>query len=192
VYRRNRAAIEEWGDPIPAGANCVLDVPFRGGTLAINHACEEAFGEREIAVLEHFAGVMNEAHRRLEDLKSLALQQEQLYQAQKLEAIGQLATGVAHELNNPLTSVLGYSELLRRGELDPQVRQHLEIIHQEGDRGRIFEPFFTTKEVGESVGAGLSLSLCYSIARGHGGRLWAEPRAAGALLVLELPAIAAA
>ena len=50
----------------------------------------------------------------LEQLKST---QAQLLQAEKLSAIGQLVAGVAHELNNPLTSVIGYAQLLE-DELD--------------------------------------------------------------------------
>jgi signal transduction histidine kinase len=104
--------------------------------VAINSSEENAFSARDIQILERFAQVLNEAHRRLEDLKNLARQEAQLHQAQKLEAVGQLATGVAHEINNPLTAVLGYSELLLRRELDPEVREHLETIHQEGERAR--------------------------------------------------------
>ncbi|HKO05745.1 MAG TPA: PAS domain S-box protein, partial [Candidatus Acidoferrales bacterium] len=45
-------------------------------------------------------------------LETLRRTQEQLVQSEKMVAVGQLISGVAHELNNPLTAILGYSELL--------------------------------------------------------------------------------
>ncbi len=48
--------------------------------------------------------------RDVTDVKRL---EEQLIQAEKLAAMGQMLAGVAHELNNPLTAILGVTELLR-------------------------------------------------------------------------------
>jgi PAS domain S-box-containing protein len=61
----------------------------------------------------------------------------QLFQSQKLESIGRLAGGVAHDLNNLLTPILGYSEMLatRLPESDKQ-RQRIEIIHDAAVKSR--------------------------------------------------------
>ncbi|MBC7222883.1 MAG: GAF domain-containing protein, partial [Anaerolineae bacterium] len=70
-----------------------------------------------------------------EQMQELHRAQTRLLQAEKLSAIGQLVSGVAHELNNPLTSVLGYAQmLLRRAPADEETRHHLERIATQAAR----------------------------------------------------------
>jgi len=59
--------------------------------------------------------------------------QQQLVQSGKLAAIGELAAGVAHEINNPLFAILGLTEfLLKEAEAGSKAQQRLELIQQTG------------------------------------------------------------
>src|SRR5713226_2561283 len=70
--------------------------------------------------------------RDVTDLKRL---QEQLIQAEKLAAMGQMLAGVAHELNNPLTAILGVTELLREREgADDSTKRQLELTYRQARR----------------------------------------------------------
>jgi PAS domain S-box-containing protein len=69
------------------------------------------------------------------DVTEVKRLEEQLIQAEKLAAMGQMLAGVAHELNNPLTAILGVSELLRdRQGLDESTKRQLEMTHRQARR----------------------------------------------------------
>jgi signal transduction histidine kinase len=69
----------------------------------------------------------------IEDLAEERRMQQQLVQSGKLAAIGELAAGVAHEINNPLFAILGLTEfLLKESEAGSKAHTRLELIHQTG------------------------------------------------------------
>jgi two-component system NtrC family sensor kinase len=69
------------------------------------------------------------------DVTELKRLEEQLIQAEKLAAMGQMLAGVAHELNNPLTAILGVTELLRDGQgLEESTKRQLELTHRQARR----------------------------------------------------------
>ena len=68
------------------------------------------------------------------DVTIETLLREQVIHNERLSAVGQLVAGVAHELNNPLQSVIGFSELLLDGESRPGARADLEQVKTEAMR----------------------------------------------------------
>jgi two-component system NtrC family sensor kinase len=69
------------------------------------------------------------------DITEVKRMEEQLIQAEKLAAMGQMLAGVAHELNNPLTAILGASELVRdRPGVDENTKRQLEMTHRQARR----------------------------------------------------------
>ena len=60
--------------------------------------------------------------------------EKELNQASRLAAVGELASGVAHEINNPLTAVIGFSELLMSRDIPEDVKQDVRIINENAQR----------------------------------------------------------
>lgn len=83
---------------------------------------------------EAFNNMMAMLEQQVEEQRQL---QEQLLQSSKLAALGELAANIAHEINNPLTGVLGYAALLQRGlSVDDPNARNLKVIENETMRAR--------------------------------------------------------
>ncbi len=104
--------IFEWMAKKKSGETFWVEVSLRRVTLMGNHGV--------LAVV-----------RDISERKAL---EAQLRQGQKLESIGTLASGVAHEINNPLMGMINYAELISSRVNDPALKEFAEGIKLEGDR----------------------------------------------------------
>ncbi|SDI19288.1 hybrid sensor histidine kinase/response regulator [Alloyangia pacifica] len=74
--------------------------------------------------------------------RRLAAQREQIFQAEKMSALGELLAGVAHELNNPLSVVVGHALMLRDEDISDDVLRRVEKISDAAERcARIVKSF---------------------------------------------------
>jgi two-component system NtrC family sensor kinase len=96
----------------------------------------------------------------VEDVTDQRNLEAQVIQSDKMASIGQLVSGVAHELNNPLTSIAGLSELLLEREPGREMpREHLRVIHEQAERaGRIVRNLLTFARKGVPEKAAVDLN----------------------------------
>jgi signal transduction histidine kinase len=130
------------------GIQCTLVLPllFKDrllGVLIMDSREINGFNEHDaelaMALAQHATTAMENARLYEElahSLEELQRTQGELVRSQRLEGLAQMVAGAAHELNNPLTVVQGYSELLLRQEISPQMRSDVERILQAIERSR--------------------------------------------------------
>jgi len=86
---------------------------------------------RQLATTIEKVRLYEETCRAYEDLRKT---QEQLLQSEKMSAVGQLIAGVAHELNNPLTAILGYAQLLESEGLNERAADFVNKLFKQAQR----------------------------------------------------------
>ncbi len=86
---------------------------------------------RQLATTIEKVRLYEETCRAYEDLRKT---QEQLLQSEKMSAVGQLIAGVAHELNNPLTAILGYAQLLETEGLNNRAQDYVGKLFKQAQR----------------------------------------------------------
>ncbi len=122
-----------------SGASRMLVAPLRGwrralGTLVIDGHSRQVDDQQLVELSSDLARQLSIAVEGVVVLDELIRQQARLLQSEKLAALGQFVAGIAHEMNNPLQSVLGHLELMIASKEHAAHRAALERIYHDADR----------------------------------------------------------
>ena len=143
----DRAVIDEEG----IRAFVCVQVQNRGrslGVLSLGRRTPEPFTQSEVALVEASANQIGLALANAQlhsdtrhHLEGLKVAEAQLIEGEKLSTAGKLASGLAHEIRNRLTTILGLAELsLMRADVSVTSRQHLRaIVEETSGAGRLLE-----------------------------------------------------
>ncbi len=108
-------------------AGAELFLPADGRTLAVRAV-------QAVSSASHAAGDPPGTVLLIDDVTEERARQSLLTRAERLATAGQLASGLAHEINNPLASVIGFAQLLRRDPDSPERNEWLSIIEEQAQR----------------------------------------------------------
>ncbi len=165
-----------------------MSMPLRAGEqmLGLFHIVRtQLFTENDRLVLESLVGVLSSVllnarrYQQLQErIEAQNLAEKKMVEAARLAAIGEIAAGVAHELNNPLTTIAGFTELVLEDlPADDRAHENLGMVLQEARRARDVvrrlldfsrqdQSFKVPADINEILGE--ALALVHHLARASG------------------------
>lgn len=130
AHPHDRARVEEMFQSVITGRVPNAHVEFRA-----QHAdCSWRMLRASVGPLFDAAGKITGVVASARDVTESRQFEQQAAQKEKFAAMGRMMAGAAHELNNPLTAILGVSDLLRERATDDSTRRHVEIVLQQARR----------------------------------------------------------
>jgi two-component system NtrC family sensor kinase len=139
--------VKTWVVPPPPMIHALIVVPLIVkdkpiGALSVGHSQPHAYSHSELMLVEQMAGQLATAieNARLleqtqEQLETLRRTQAGLIRSARLAAVGELARGLAHELNNPLSVIIGLTQFLQlRPDVDGDLAADLQKINESASR----------------------------------------------------------
>ena len=136
----NRKCYEDFPAPACHTPQCTLQRIKEGRERVECEVEKERTDGSKITCMLTATALRNRENRLLgmvedfKDITELRKTREHLQHSQVLASLGEMTAGIAHEVNNPLGSILLYSELLVASDIQPRVRKDLRIIHDEAKR----------------------------------------------------------
>ena len=118
----DQISFEEWTRAAKAHGHTVFErvVAKPDGTEVHVRVSAALVADNDGTPLHYVAMISDETERRLLELRAR--------QVEKLDAVGQLAGGIAHDINNLLGGILGYAELVKSAQTDPDVAEQCEQV----------------------------------------------------------------
>jgi PAS domain S-box-containing protein len=133
VYPEQRAAIME--EAVNGAGKVTRELKMRKKDDTEIVVSDTKFTVRdENGEIAYFDGVLEDITERKQIEKERGELEQRAQLASRLASIGQMASGVAHEINNPVASIVGFADLLLERDIPDDVREDVNVIHSEAER----------------------------------------------------------
>jgi PAS domain S-box-containing protein len=130
---KDTIVLQDVGKESQKTTNIIIRLYRKNGELWFANSKADSAFDASGKAIKHFGSVQDITDIKNAEEREKQMQQE-LYNATHLASIGEMASGIAHEINNPLTGVVGFSQLLIDRDIPEDIKEDLEIINHEAQR----------------------------------------------------------